>query len=383
MINKFAFPRNKDSHIDELCENKTGYNSPSTETLTNLSHEKYTPKYEKEINTVSRTAITLNSHIENMVKKEEKEKFRNFGYVFLHSSIGNDYLKYAPALDAFFEKHNMLDFLNDFVRPYKKELEIAIIIAICSHYRHIEKHLYLDMKKIYDIENVESFKNGRKYFNYEDPYGVRPEDEVYLDYIELTKRDEKASKMNSYITDTLINKTVWKANEHLYLFLEAMYALSNYNVSALVEMLVLVYEKTKRNKYKVDIAKLVSFVDLKDTCFDVIGDNESGGRSTKIIENTGSNRAKIDNEKNINDESFSNVRTLLCETGNMPTKFVVDIVIQSFLDEVKTLPDCLYKCRNGYCFSCDDFTGIYYCGDCEESIDMDMYELFIELLSIV
>ena len=92
MINKFAFPKNKDSHIDELYDNKTGYNSPSIEMIINLSREKYTPKYEKEINTVSRTAITINSHIENMVDKEEKEKFRNFGYVFLHSSIGNDYL---------------------------------------------------------------------------------------------------------------------------------------------------------------------------------------------------------------------------------------------------------------------------------------------------
>lgn len=123
-----------------------------------LIEESYIPQYKDEIETVVETCIDITDKIDIYDKDNRKAAY--FQEVFLGKTvIKNFYLFFAPVLDRFFAKHNIFDIDGTEYEKRKRNLEIAIIVSICEHFKHIDNLAYLDVRKTYDIHILD-----KKYF---------------------------------------------------------------------------------------------------------------------------------------------------------------------------------------------------------------------------
>ena len=136
----------------------------------------------------------------------------------------------------------------------------------------------------------------------------------------------------------------------------------------MVEVLVELYDKTRFNGYKFDTESFVLYLsrigvfDFSDVGIDSIeeavsvlrafvveGDNETANQERDLD--------AVDMSKSLAMEHIS-----IADINEMPTKFVIDLFVFSFLVNIEVLPSCGLDCRSDFC---EFFTAIYFCPLCE------------------
>lgn len=335
-----------------------------------LIEESYIPQYKDEIETVVETCIDITDKIDIYDKDNRKAAY--FQEVFLGKTvIKNFYLFFAPVLDRFFAKHNIFDIDGTEYEKRKRNLEIAIIVSICEHFKHIDNLAYLDVRKTYDIHvldkkypvEFQEFVDKNK-----DKYGLKKEDVVYKLFDNLSRGlgsygDEfypLYNQMQQYVLTARFDR--------MYLFLESIYSLSEGNISRMVEILVELYDKTRFNGYKFDTESFVlclsriGVFDFSDVGIDSVEEAVSVLRAFVVEgDNETANQERdfdaVDMSKSLAMEHIS-----IADINEMPTKFVIDLFVFSFLVNIEVLPSCGLDCRSDFC---EFFTAIYFCPSCE------------------
>ena len=194
----------------------------------------------------------------------------------------------------------------------------------------MDTELYLEMKKIFDIETeaIDDKKQNTKVKNIGNKYDQKIIDEINTLIENGTNKYEASRKVRE--------QQIQETNDKIYQFYEAIYTLSERDISIMAEMIVKLYETTK-TLHKINTEKLVSL--------------------SKQKENT-----------------LSNIKN---HTKHMPQEMLENIIFPLFIEKIEQLCQCT---QNTQCEECIDSAPIYYCYDCDDFIDENVYNVYKNII---
>lgn len=278
---------------------------------------------------------TTKKLVHTVAKDEIGEFYINRVLIFSKTILSSEYLEnvyktYYHPINKFFEKYGLYNLAKNNPNDAKIQLNLEIIMSASQHYIHMDTELYLEMKKIFDIETeaIDDKKQNTKVKNIGNKYDQKIIDEINTLIENGTNKYEASRKVRE--------QQIQETNDKIYQFYEAIYTLSERDISIMAEMIVKLYETTK-TLHKINTEKLVSL--------------------SKQKENT-----------------LSNIKN---HTKHMPQEMLENIIFPLFIEKIEQLCQCT---QNTQCEECIDSAPIYYCYDCDDFIDENVYNVYKNII---